>query len=150
VLDSVPPAVADERRITDDYLVGTRLRLRMIQSDSETLFKLCQKVRVDLNDGERVKITNFYLSLDEYNLMLSLPSASIVKTRRSFSYGDAVYAIDEFHGRHAGLVLAERELSESEQRHKTPEFARLEVTSDDRYAGGSLAFASDDELLKLK
>jgi len=150
VLDSLPPTATDERRITDDYLVGTRLRVRKIESESETLHKLCQKVRVDLDEGERVKITNIYISLDEYNVLLSLPTATIVKTRRSLSYGGAMYAIDEFHGRHAGLVLAERELSESELRHETPRFARAEVTSDDRYSGGGLAFASDEELLKLK
>jgi CYTH domain-containing protein len=149
VLDAVPPACTDERRIVDDYLVGTRLRLRKIESESATLLKLCQKVRVEEGSGERVKITNFYISLEEYNVMTSLRTATIDKTRRNFSHEDAVYAIDQFHGRHTGLVLAERELNEAEPRHTAPNFARLEVTSDDRYSGGRLAFASDEELLNL-
>ncbi len=149
VLDAVPSSASDERLITDDYLVGTQLRLRKIHSNSETLYKLCQKVRVDSSSSERVKITNLYISLEEYKLMLSLPTATILKTRRSFSYGGAKYAVDEFHGRHDGLVLAERELDESEPRQETPDFARREVTLDDKYSGGLLAFASDHELRSL-
>lgn len=149
LLNAVPAAASGEKRITDDYLVGTRLRLRKIQSESETLFKLCQKVRVDFSNDERVKITNVYVSLEEYTLLLSLPTATILKTRRSLSHGGAVYAVDEFHGRHTGLVLAERELDESEPRQEAPHFALREVTSDDRYSGGTLAFASDHDLLNL-
>ncbi|HVB01185.1 MAG TPA: hypothetical protein VNE42_07980 [Acidimicrobiales bacterium] len=149
VLDAVPAGTTNEKTITDDYLVGTRLRLRKIQSDDESIFKLCQKVRVDEGDPERVKITNFYISFDEYNQLLLLPSSKIVKTRRDFFHIDTVYAIDQFNGRHAGLILAEMELSESAQSHEVPEFARSEVTRDNRYSGGWLAFASDEELLQL-
>ena len=149
VLDAVPAGTTNEKTITDDYLVGTRLRLRKIESDDESIFKLCQKIRVDEGHPERVKITNFYISFDEYNQLLLLPSSRIVKTRHDFFHIDVVYAIDQFNGRHAGLILAEMELSEWAQGHETPEFARSEVTRDNRYSGGWLAFASDEELLQL-
>jgi CYTH domain-containing protein len=149
VLHEVPAGTTEDRAITDDYLVGTRLRLREIQSDSETIFKLCQKIRLDEGDPERIKITNFYISAEEYNQMLALPTLRIVKTRRTLSHADAVYAIDQFPGRHSGLVLAERELSVSEPSHDVPVFASFEVTGDNRYSGGCLAFASDEELRQL-
>lgn len=149
VLDALPAETADQRMITDGYLVGTRLRLRKIQSDSETIFKLCQKVRVHDGDPELVKITNVYLSLDEYQQVLSLPSAQIIKTRYNFTRAGSAYAIDQFQGRHAGLVLAERELKEFEPTLAIPAFAKSEVTNDDRYSGGSLAFASDEELRQV-
>jgi CYTH domain-containing protein len=149
VIDAVPADTGDERVITDDYLIGTRLRLRKIQSDSETIFKLCQKVRVHDGDPELVKITNLYISLDEYKKVLSLPSARIVKSRYNLTRAGSVYAIDQFHGRHAGLVLAETELKEFEPNLGIPTFARSEVTNDDRYSGGSLAFASDEELRQV-
>jgi CYTH domain-containing protein len=132
LLNALPAETTEERFITDDYLYGTRLRLRKVQSGSETLFKLCQKIRVNEGDPERVKITNIYISSDEYILLNSLPSSTIVKSRHKFSDGHVVYAIDQFHRRHSGLVLAETELTESQPRHGLPSFARCEVTSDNR------------------
>jgi CYTH domain-containing protein len=149
VLDAVPAGTTNEKTITDDYLLGTRLRLRKIQSDDESIFKLCQKVRVDECDPERVKITNCYISPDEYNQLLLLPSSRIVKTRSILHRFDVAYAIDQFSGRHAGLILAETELSELAISRETPEFARSEVTRDNRYSGGWLAFASDEEVRQL-
>ena len=58
-------------------------------------------------------------------------------------------AIDEFHGRLSGLLLAEAELGIDEVRIPSPHFAVLEVTNDDRFSGGALAFASDEALSDL-
>jgi CYTH domain-containing protein len=149
LLDAIPVGVADERVITDDYLAGTRLRLRQVLFDGQTVLKLCQKVRVVDGDPERVKITNIYLSSEEYNRMLSLPSSRIVKTRRTFLHAGNVYAIDQFDGRHSGLILAEMEFGEPDLDFAVPAFAKSEVTHDDRYSGGWLAFASDNELRDL-
>jgi CYTH domain-containing protein len=149
VLDTIPGGITDERSITDDYLVGTRLRLRKVQSSVETVYKLCQKVRLEEGDPERVKITNIYISPEEYSYLLSLPSATIVKTRHSFLFDGVVFGIDQFQGRHDGLVLAETEIGESDPRYPVPAFGRLEVTDDNRYSGGWLAVASDDELRQV-
>lgn len=149
LLDAVPPGITEERTITDDYLIGTRLRLRRIQTNCEAVFKLCQKIRVDDGSPDRVKITNFYISHEECEQLLLLPSSTIVKTRHNFSLNDSIFAIDRFHGRHSGLILAELELGESEPSHETPAFATCEVTHDDSYSGGYLAFASDEEIRRL-
>ena len=53
------------------------------------------------------------------------------------------------HGRFEGLVLAETELSTREDRIPMPAFAERDVTDDDRFSGGWLATASDDELAAL-
>jgi CYTH domain-containing protein len=149
VLDAVPSDVTDKRIIADSYLVGTRLRLRKVQSGGETTLKLCQKVRLEEDDPERVKITNFYISPEEYGSLLSLSSATIVKTRYSYLHEGIVFGIDHFEGRHAGLLLAETEIGETDAMHPLPAFGRLEVTGDNRYSGGWLAFASDNELQDL-
>jgi hypothetical protein len=148
-LGVVPLGITDERTITDDYLLGTRLRLRKIESNGETIFKLCQKVRIDEANPEVVKITNFYISPGEYSRVLSLPSSAIVKTRHNYVRDNAVFAIDQFHGRHAGLLLAETEIPESDPTFSDAPSDWFEVTGDDRYSGGRLAFASDDELRQL-
>ena len=49
----------------------------------------------------------------------------------------------------AGLVLGERELSESEPRHEIPAFEQIAVTIDDRYSGGGLAYASGERLSEI-
>ncbi|MHB8378822.1 MAG: hypothetical protein ACYDB2_02750 [Acidimicrobiales bacterium] len=149
ILDAVPTGITDERTVTDHYLIGTTLRLRKLQSANEILFKLCQKVRVEEGNPERVKITNIYISPEEYDQIRSLPSSTIVKTRHNYLRDDVVYAIDQFRGRHVGLVLAETELSESDLSYPVPAFGWLEVTRDDRYSGGSLAVASDEDLREL-
>jgi CYTH domain-containing protein len=54
---------------------------------------------------------------------------------------DSFLSVDEFRGRHAGLVLAEA-CFDNEAGMRTfllPPFCADEVTNDDRYAGGTLA-----------
>jgi len=45
------------------------------------VFKLGQKVRLDVNDPETVKLTNVYLSDEEFAVLASLPAAELCKTR---------------------------------------------------------------------
>jgi len=73
--------ITDERVIVDHYWTGTSLRLRMIQNRSEVVYKLCQKVRLDEDNPELVKITNIYLSESEFQV-LSVTRASIISKSR--------------------------------------------------------------------
>ncbi|MDE5919426.1 MAG: adenylate cyclase, partial [Duncaniella sp.] len=50
-----------------------------------------------------------------------------------------VWEVDEFHGRHEGLVLAEVELPDAEAEVKLPPFVGEEVTGDPRYYNSVLA-----------
>ena len=148
-MKDVPANVTDERVIVDHYWTGTSLRLRMIQNRDETVYKLCQKVRLEHDHPELAKITNIYLSNDEFQI-LSVTSSSIISKSRWTSESNGVrYAVDEFKGRHTGLVLAERELRDGEPRSRGPEIAVAEVTDDNEYSGGWLAMASDRDLLRV-
>ena len=149
LLDRVPPGVTDERVIVDHYWRGTTLRLRMIQDHDAVVYKLGQKVRVDESNPEIVKMTNIYLSESEFHALSVTPAAIISKSRWSATSNDVDYAIDEFKGRHAGLVLAEIELEESARCISGPEFAVAEVTNDSEYSGGWLATASTDDLRRI-
>ncbi|HEY5267500.1 MAG TPA: hypothetical protein VIJ40_11875 [Acidimicrobiales bacterium] len=149
LLGAVPLEVTEMREITDHYVTGTNLRLRKMVSSAEVLYKLAQKVRLDPENPELVKITNIYLSSDDYERMLVLDSMIISKNRWSLMHGGIEYAIDEFKGRHAGLLLAEVEIGETDRRAATPSFARSDVTNDNRYSGGWLAAASDSEFRDL-
>jgi CYTH domain-containing protein len=149
LLRELPVPITDERIIVDHYWSGTSLRLRMVQDHENVLYKLCQKVRVAADSPEVVKITNIYLSEQDFHA-LSVTSASIIsKSRWSFVSDGSKFAIDEFKGRHSGLVLAEKELGVDEPRVSRPAFAVVEVTDDNEYSGGWLATASGAELRRV-
>jgi CYTH domain-containing protein len=137
---------AEARRtaeILDRYICGTRLRLRRMEMSGEVVFKLGQKVRLDPTNPEVVMLTTMYISGDECDVMAALPAGELRKTRWNTAWDGRTVAIDEFHGRLSGLFLAEVELGPDDLRLPTPAFALRDVTDDDRFSGGTLAFASD-------
>ena len=48
------------------------------------------------------------------------------------------WEVDEFHGKHAGLTLAEIELTNEEQEVEKPDFVGEDVTSDPRYYNANM------------
>lgn len=136
---AVPPGAERYAEITDRYLHGTRLRLRVVETDDGATYKLGQKVRRDPGDPEVVSLTNLYLSAEEYEAVRALPAAELRKTRWRVTWEGHQLAVDEFHGPLGGLVLAEVELGLDDPFLPSPPFARLDVTHDDRYSGGALA-----------
>lgn len=149
LLGSLPDGTADERTIIDHYLTGTTLRLRMIERPSGALFKLGQKIRLDESDPETVKITNVYLTANEFDRLSVLPSEILAKSRWTLDHEGVTYTVDEFKGRHAGLLMAEVEIGAPDERLACPRFAILEVTGRNEYAGGWLAGASEEDLRRL-
>ena len=149
LLSQVPTGTTGLARIRDRYLAGTRLRLRHVADGKGEVFKLGQKVRTDEADPERVKITNLYLDADEYAKLVLLPGADLEKTRGWLRVDGYRVAVDEFEGRHRGLVLAEVELGTDDDSLAKPAFAIRDVTHDDRYSGGALALASDRAIVSL-
>lgn len=148
-VDQLPADARPAGEILDRYIIGTSLRLRRVETEQGVTLKLGQKVRTDPGDAEVVKLTNIYLSATEYTVLAALPAAVLRKTRWKLRCDGVTIAIDEFHGRLGGLLLAEVELGIDETRLATPGFAVRDVTNDDRFSGGALAFASDESLSAL-
>ena len=48
------------------------------------------------------------------------------------------WEIDEFHGKHNGLILAEIELQDEEQQYDKPDFIGEDVTADSRYYNSNM------------
>lgn len=142
-----PSAVTGSRRITDRYLPGTRLRLRRVDHcDSGACeFKFTQKVPADRPGFVQGLITNTYLSAAEYDLLASLPSAVLSKTRLSVP----PLSVDVFDPPLHGLVMADAEFSTDTEAQSflTPTAAVAEVTDDPRFTGGSLVRARRHDLL---
>lgn len=148
LLPGPPPGMVAPAPIVDHYLVGTRLRLRRVETGSGTVYKLAQKVRPRPDSPAEVKLTNMYLSADEYAVLRRLPGREIHKTRWRWRVGDRQVAVDEFGGALSGLTLAELELADGEEPVVLPPPAR-DVTHDDRFSGGRLAAAGPAEIAAL-
>ena len=72
-------------------------------------------------------------------LMLLCQGTIIDKTRWIIPASHNLkWEIDEFHGKHTGLVLAEIELPNEEQSFEKPDFIGEEVTSDPRYYNANM------------
>lgn len=149
LLHEVPPNARPRSEIVDRYVRSTRLRLRQVTTQDQVTYKLGQKVRLTATDPERVKLTNLYLNADEYGILGALPAAEIGKSRFVISWGLVELAVDQFHGRLSGLVLAEIELGPDDDLFELPPFALRDVTHDERYSGGALAMATDSDLEAL-
>lgn len=73
-------------------------------------------------------------------LQICLPGL-IEKTRWIVPYAgnaDLKWEVDEFHGRMAGLVMAELELEREDQPYTKPDFVGEEVTGDPRYYNANM------------
>jgi CYTH domain-containing protein len=136
-------------QITDNYLLGTRLRIRHVveTADGSTtmLYKLTQKVPA-ADDGPGL-ITTIYLSQAEYDALVTLPARQLRKTR----YSMPPLGVDVFDPPLHGLVVAEAEFPSDATLHAfvPPPFAVAEVTRDPRFAGGSLVTTERNELLRV-
>ena len=88
---------------------------------------------------ELVKLTNTYLSEQEYLTLINLDARMLSKTRWHWEFSGRSMAADDFHGPLSGLVLAEVELGPDDERLGMPPGAFADVTDDDRFSGGALA-----------
>lgn len=137
--------VVQHRRITDNYIEGTTLRLRkQCSSDGGTTFKLTQKLTVRGSGSQQGFITSIYLTQDEFQVLAQLPARMLTKTRFSVP----PFGIDVFDGLLEGLILAEAEFDSAAAADALtiPSFVIREVSADDRFTGGQLVRASREQI----
>lgn len=143
------PRTGEQREIRDLYLDGLRMRLRCVSAKGVSVYKLTQKVRVASSDPFEVALTTMYLSAQEYDRLSQLPGKVLTKTRSLIEAHEELWAFDSFHGHLAGLVLAEIELPHRETQIRGLPLLGREVTHEDRFSGGWLAQAGNDEAAQL-
>lgn len=80
---------------------------------------------------------------DAREMLHKLCSSTLLsKTRFIVPQGRLTWEVDEFHGRHEGLVIAEVELPSAEMSlEEVPSFVGVEVTGDSRYYNSELVRA---------
>jgi CYTH domain-containing protein len=137
-------------QIWDNYITGTRLRLRKIRTPQTRRWrlKLTQKFAPAPPDFSSTVITNTYLSAAEYEVLSVFEGNEIRKNRYPFEYEGRRYSIDVFLGALWGLILAETEFETDEEMRAfaPPAFVAVEVTNDETFTGGRLVELSYEEL----
>ena len=149
VMRALPDGLFDPVEIDDLYLRDTHLRLRRATSAGGTAWKLGQKIRLQPESPEVVRITNLYLVEHEYEVLNELVGARLGKTRWHWVWEGRRLSVDVFSGHLEGLLLAETELDPDVSFLGMPKEASADVTHDDRFSGGSLAWLAPHEASRL-
>src|ERR1700682_5788330 len=96
-------------QITDNYITGTRLRIRKVRDprSNKWIVKLTQKFAANSGDFSRTIITNVYLNALEAETLAVFDANEVRKNRYSFESDGRKFSVDMFLGDLFGLVLAE-------------------------------------------
>ena len=130
-------------QITDNYITGTRLRIRKVR-DPQTnkwIVKFTQKFAPEQEDLSRTVITNLYLNATEAEMLSIFEANEIRKNRYYFDFEGRRFSIDMFLGDLFGLVLAEVsfETDADLDSFPKPAFAIADVTNNVVFSGGRLS-----------
>jgi CYTH domain-containing protein len=133
----------DHLQITDNYITGTRLRIRKVRDPktNKWIVKFTQKFAPNPEDLSRTVITNTYLNAIEAEMLAVFEANEIRKNRYRFEFEGRQFSIDMFLGDLFGLVLAEVsfETDEDLDSFPKPPFALADVTNNEIFSGGRLS-----------
>jgi len=129
-------------QITDNYITGTRLRIRKVREPrtNKWTVKFTQKFAPNPNDFSRTIITNTYLNALEAEVLSVFDTNEIRKNRYHFDLDGRRFSVDMFLGDLFGLVLAETSFETDEEldTFAKPPFALADVTNEPLFTGGRL------------
>ena len=129
-------------QITDNYITGTRLRIRKVRDPrtNKWTVKFTQKFAPDPDNLSRTIITNTYLNALEAETLSLFNTNEIRKNRYYFDYEGRKFSVDMFMGDLFGLVLAEVGFETDEELNSFPQpsFALADVTNNPLFSGGRL------------
>lgn len=137
-------------QITDNYITGTRLRIRKVRDPrtNKWTVKFTQKFAPDPKDLSHTIITNTYLTALEADTLSVFEANEIRKNRYYLDFGGRRFSVDMFLGDLLGLVLAETsfETDDEMKRLQTPSFALADVTNNEIFTGGRLCQLTFDDI----
>lgn len=129
-------------QITDNYITGTRLRIRKVRDPrtNKWTVKFTQKFAPNPADFSRTMITNIYLNALEAETLTVFAANEIRKNRYLFEFDGRKFSVDMFLGDLFGLVLAETNFETDEELDSfaKPPFAVTDVTNNELFTGGKL------------
>jgi CYTH domain-containing protein len=129
-------------QITDNYITGTRLRIRKVRDPrtNKWTVKFTQKFAPEPADFSRTITTNIYLNALEAETLSVFDANEIRKNRYPFDFEGRKFSVDMFLGDLFGLVLAEVSFETEEELDSFPKpsFAIADVTNNEIFTGGRL------------
>jgi CYTH domain-containing protein len=145
LLQDLPEGLTRARphlQITDNYITGTRLRIRKVRDPQTNKWtvKFTQKFAPNEQDYSRTIITNTYLNALEAETLGMFDQNEIRKNRYPFEFEGRNFSVDMFLGDLFGLVLAEVSFGTDEEleNYPKPPFAIADVTNNELFTGGKL------------
>jgi CYTH domain-containing protein len=153
LLRGLPPGLepnAPHAQITDNYITGTRMRLRKHRwvPTNEWTLKLTQKHAPAPPDFSRTLITSLYLNEYEYEVFSVFEGNELRKNRYPYEHEGRLYSVDVFLGALRSLVLAETDFDDDAEMDafNAPAFAHADVTREELFTGGRLVELTAEEL----
>jgi len=153
LLRELPPDLSltnEHAQITDNYVTGTRLRLRKSRwvATNEWTLKLTQKHAPAPPDFSRTLITSIFLNEYEYEVLSIFEGNELRKNRYPYEHEGRKYSVDVFLGDLRGLILAETDFDDDKEMDDfpTPPFALMDVTRDEMFTGGRLVELTSAEI----
>lgn len=141
---------AEHVQIWDNYITGTRLRLRKVRTPQtkKWTLRLTQKSVPAPPDLSRTTVTDIHLSAQEYNVLAIFEGNEVRKNRYPFEHEGRRFQIDVFIGALWGLVIAltEFETDEELEAFTLPTFAHADITQDELFTGARLSQLTFGEL----
>jgi CYTH domain-containing protein len=130
-------------QITDNYISGTRLRIRKVRDPrtNKWVVKFTQKFATNPEDLSQTIITNTYLNAIEAETLAIFEANEIRKNRYPYEFEGRKFSVDMFLGDLFGLVLAEVTFETDEELDSFPKptFALADVTNNEIFSGGRLS-----------
>jgi CYTH domain-containing protein len=137
-------------QIFDNYIPGTRLRLRSVRDpDTAAWTRILQQRFPATDDGFGcIKFAEIYLNDDEYAHFQIFEGTEIRKNRYFHEFDRRTFAFDVFLGNLWGLNMARVEFESSDEMKgfEPPPFAVMEVTEDPFFLGDRLVTKNFDEV----
>ena len=153
LLDDLPEGLtraSPHVQITDNYITGTRLRLRKVREPQTNKWtvKFTQKFAPNAADLSRTIITNLYLTATESEVLGVFEANEIRKNRYPYEFEGRKFSIDMFLGDLFGLVLAEIGFDSDEELDSfpPPPFVVEDVTHNKLFTGGNLSVSTFAEV----
>jgi len=134
---------------SDNYKIGAK-PVEITQAYLTIQDNLAIRVRIEEHHASlaiKSKISDrvnreyeYNIPLDEAHSLMNLSQHSaITKTRHLVDYKNHTWEVDEFHGDNVGLIVAEIELDDENEKFEIPPWLGEEVTADYRYLNSNLA-----------
>ena len=137
-------------QLFDNYIAGTRLRLRSVRDPETAGWTRILQQRFPAAEGNLscVKFAEIYLNDAEYAHFQIFEGTEIRKNRYFHEFDQRTFAFDVFLGKLWGLNIARVEFeTESDlERFEPPAFAVMEITSDPFFLGEILVERTFDEV----